>query len=721
MDIKTVAVRLTTLNADYKKGMKESGDSVSAFSKMTTAALAAAGVAAVGFAKKAADGYVAYGKTIMGLSRVSGENVETMSKFNFAAQQSGVSSETLANGIKFLQKNMASNNAEFEKLGVSTRNADGTYRGVRDVFLDTADAISKMSNATEKADAIRQIFGRNGQALGAMLNKGRDGIIALEAEATKYGLVLTKDNLPAIQANIKAHREHDAAMQGATVQIGQSVLPMITSMVEVFAKLPGPIASSLAPLAGLVLGIGGLSKAMGMLGLSLGPWGAVIALVGAGGLLIKNRLDEGAKSVDGLKASVDKTVAGATSMDDLNRIMGKTRTEMHGLKQAADDVHAPWDVFYKKDLREGTAALGVSLIAQEALRAEVNRYAEAHGVSTDVAMAAVQGEQAKARALKEHGSAAKMTAEEVKALTEANKAENDALRASMDPQFAALDAMQKLGEAKQKAQEQEWAVVTALQAYNSAVLLYGPNSAAATEALWKLNDAKAVQSQTTNDLARANLDLDVAVNNLEVAFKTGAVSIEQTKETLQGWVDQGRITQGQADAINHRFWLMKGKADELNGTAVRVGVDADTSGFFGKLHGVWAALDATKVKMVDNFGASGSFGWGKFIDNQKAFWGGSHADGSPLGEGWNLINEEGPEALYKSGSKVSVMSAPQTRRMLTSASGGGGRGAAGSTTEIHHHTNHVTVQAPLGVDVRDITRTISDELRRLEDSRSGQR
>lgn len=630
------------------------GTTTSKFGAAASAAMIGAGMAAAAFAVKAADSYVSYGKTIMGLSRVTGEGVETMSKWNFAAQQSGVSSDTLSTGIKFLQKAMASGSAEFDKLGVSTKNADGTFRGVHDVFLDTADAISKMSNATERADAIRQIFGRNGQAMGALIMKGRDQIIAMEAEAQKYGLVLTKDNLPAIQANIKAHRQYDAAMQGAMNQIGQNVLPMLTSAFNLFASLPGPIASSIAPLAGMAGGIVLLSKAMSMLGVSMGPWSAVIALIGTGGVLIKNRMDEGTKAVESLSATVTKTTSGAKSMDDLNRIMGETREQAKGLKEEADNIHAPWDVFYKKDLRDGTKALIATSIAQAALKAEVEAYAKANGVSMDVALTAVQTEHAHKKAIEETGSATGKTAEEVKALTDANKAENDALRAQMDPLFAMTDAMNKLREAKQKERENEAAVYSAYLNYIQASQNYGQSSRAAAEALGKLNEAKAAQVGTTNDLARANLDLDVAVNNLETAFKTNGSSLEENKAILQGWVAQGRMSQEQADQVIYRFWLMAQKANELKGTNIVMGVDVNTSPFFAKLRDVWAALDATKVHINSTWGAGGIAGIGAAIGNSKRPDGARAAGGPVMAGGTYLVGERGPE-LFQAGMNGNIV------------------------------------------------------------------
>ena len=791
-DLKSVGVRLYALNADYKKSMKESGDSTQAFGKVSGVALAAVGTAAAAFALKAADSYVAYGKTIMGLSRVTGESVETMSKLNFAANRSGISSQTLASAMKFLGKNIASGNAEFDKLGVSTKNADGSFRGTHDVLLDTADAVSKLQKGAAQTDAILKIFGRSGLDMGMMLGKGRDGILAMEGEAKKYGLVLTQDNIPAIMENIKAHRAMDAAMQGAQNQIGQNVLPVLTSAIQLFANLPGPIASSIAPLAGVTGGVILLSKATAMLGLSMGPLAAVVALVGGGYVLVSQRLQSGAKDVDTFKKSVDNTVAGAKTMDDLNRIFGKTQEQMHGLKQAADDVHAPWDVFFKKDLRDGTAALGVSLIAQEALRQEVLQYAAAHNISTDAAILAIQAERAKAKAVAEHGDAAKMTTEEIQALTEANKAENDALRASMDPSFAAIDAVKKLGEAKQKNAEAEWAVVAAQNNYNQAVLLYGPNSQVALDALWKLNDAKAAQTGTTNDLARANLDLDVAVNNLTTAVKTNPGAFDEAKATMDTWVAQGRITRAQADKIIYGMWLVKGKADELNGTQVVLNVQ--TQGLHDALAGFanLAQFTGAKINTSWNIGDIG-----KTLADQRAFWGGgARASGGPVSAGTPyLVGEKGPElftpgasgnitangkwgawgggkTVYEDGSykgmpewakkahdfaeMIQKQEALRAHPELQGRPGWGAgadfsqwgkagsnpfagwdpaadfskwgtaatataRGAASSGSVTSYNTYNVTVQAPLGVNVDDVVRKISDGLRRHEDARNGQR
>lgn len=53
--------------------------------------------------------------------------------------------------------------------------------------------------------------------------------------------------------------------------------------------------------------------------------------------------------------------------------------------------------------------------------------------------------------------------------------------------------------------------------------------------------------------------------------------------------------------------------------------------------------------------------------------GSAHASGGQLTEGYNLINEAGPEILYKHGGTVDVVTAPNTKAIMSGASGGSSR------------------------------------------------
>jgi hypothetical protein len=104
-----------------------------------------------------------------------------------------------------------------------------------------------MANGVEKTNAIMQIFGRSGMELAPLLNQGAAGIEKFKEEAQKFGLVLSQDNLDAIQKNIMAHREFHAAVEGMQVQLGQFLYPALTAVTKAFSEIVPIIAQALKP------------------------------------------------------------------------------------------------------------------------------------------------------------------------------------------------------------------------------------------------------------------------------------------------------------------------------------------------------------------------------------------------------------------------------------------------------------------------------------------
>jgi len=209
----------------------------SAFSKagaVAAASVAAIGVAAAAFAIKSAGTFRDVGGEVLKLQRYTGGTAEEMSKLRFAAQQSGVDTDKLAKTMGFLSRNIAANKPEFDKFNIATVDAHGKALPLDQVLLNVAARFQQMPNGVEKTNLAMKLFGKTGADLIPMLNKGRDGLVALEAQAKKYGLVLTSANIEVVKKATAAQREQTAAMQGLQVQIGANVLPALTSLTKSF-------------------------------------------------------------------------------------------------------------------------------------------------------------------------------------------------------------------------------------------------------------------------------------------------------------------------------------------------------------------------------------------------------------------------------------------------------------------------------------------------------
>ena len=81
----------------------------------------------------------------------------------------------------------------FDKLGVSTRNLDGSLKDQRTLFMETITALQGIRNQTERNALQFDIFGRSGIELGQIINKDASELEALSQKAMDYGLIMSDE------------------------------------------------------------------------------------------------------------------------------------------------------------------------------------------------------------------------------------------------------------------------------------------------------------------------------------------------------------------------------------------------------------------------------------------------------------------------------------------------------------------------------------------------
>lgn len=228
---------LAQVKADAEGSASGVGGAFTKAGGMVAAGMAVAAVAAIGFALKSADTFKTLGTEVIKVQRYFGGTTEEASKWRFVAQQSGVDTDVLTRAVGKLSTGLETGKVNLGKFGIASFDAHGKVLPMNDVLLNIATKMAALPPGFERSALAAQIFGQKaGPALVPLLQKGREGILALEQEATKYGLVLSGSNLAAIKANIAAHREQTAAMQGLQVQIGQNVLPVLTKLTTAFTE-----------------------------------------------------------------------------------------------------------------------------------------------------------------------------------------------------------------------------------------------------------------------------------------------------------------------------------------------------------------------------------------------------------------------------------------------------------------------------------------------------
>jgi len=221
------------------------------------------------------------------LQRVTGQTAESASSLLFVAKFLKVDTEALTRGFGLLAKNIDLNAPVLAKFGLELKNADGTTKDFNTILGIAADKYVALGGGLTGAAFAQELFGRGGKALIPILAQGSQGIADLEAEAQKYGIVLSQGSVDAVIELSHAHKELSAAMQGFAITIGTNVVPVLTTLVGgltkvvlIFDKIPGPVLDIGLGLVALTGFLFLVQKAIAFVTVAWGP--LIAAMSGAG-------------------------------------------------------------------------------------------------------------------------------------------------------------------------------------------------------------------------------------------------------------------------------------------------------------------------------------------------------------------------------------------------------------------------------------------------------
>lgn len=137
------------------------------------------------------------------VAKTTGFAAETLQKFQFAAEQSGITSDNAALALRRFarrlgeaQKGAGELLPALKKLGIQTRDNAGNLKSAEQVLFEFADGISKTENASAKLSLAFKAFDSEGAELVNVLRNGSAGLNEFFDEADRLGFVL---NTKAIQ------------------------------------------------------------------------------------------------------------------------------------------------------------------------------------------------------------------------------------------------------------------------------------------------------------------------------------------------------------------------------------------------------------------------------------------------------------------------------------------------------------------------------------------
>lgn len=168
-------------------------------------------------------------------------------KWVYAAKMSDVQSQDLSLGFKLLARNIEETSRGtsvstnyFALMGISLQDTSGRIRPFGDLMGDIADQFSRWEDGPKKIAIAMDLFGRSGEGLIPILNKGRQGIQEYFKEAQSLGVILD-------ESIIKKGSEVEDILKRIDAQILANKMAMAPAALE-YARFMGIMADGLGKL-----------------------------------------------------------------------------------------------------------------------------------------------------------------------------------------------------------------------------------------------------------------------------------------------------------------------------------------------------------------------------------------------------------------------------------------------------------------------------------------
>lgn len=233
--------KLKTTIAESKGGLKSFASSAAGMLNPLTAGLAAVTGGAI------AAGAAIWGLTsrIGGLAGIADQATQTglngafIQRLGYAADQSGVSVETLIGGVKKLTIAIGKGDTKpFEALGLNI--AEIKSMRPEDQFMAVAAAIAKLPTAADRAAAAVKIFGKSGIEMTGLFAGGMNDLNALMADAAKLGIGVSDESLAKAAAADDAIQRMKASFGALLDQVAIGLAPTFQSIATSIADIIAP-------------------------------------------------------------------------------------------------------------------------------------------------------------------------------------------------------------------------------------------------------------------------------------------------------------------------------------------------------------------------------------------------------------------------------------------------------------------------------------------------
>lgn len=235
---------LEKIKAGAKKaaaGLKSAAEKTKAFSAAAGAALVAIGGLGMKALQTADD--------VLTMSRNTGISTAELQKFAYASDRIDVSTEAMVKAFTKLKTKIDPNNESLAKLGVSATNADGSLRDANDVFYDVLQALSQVSNETERDQLAMELLGKSADELSGIIDDGGAALREYGEEAEQVGAIMDEETLTSLGAMQDQIDKLKAQGMATLIKTGAKALQALSPVLEKVAAAIGRVLEFIGSLS----------------------------------------------------------------------------------------------------------------------------------------------------------------------------------------------------------------------------------------------------------------------------------------------------------------------------------------------------------------------------------------------------------------------------------------------------------------------------------------
>lgn len=208
-----------------------------------------------GFMQHAITDTVAMTESAMDLGRALGVSTNEARAIQIAMEDIGATTGEFEGAAKGMAKRLKENEDEMNKLGLATRDANGNLRPMNDLMTDGIKVLGTYKEGTDRMLASQVLFGKGIDASSKLMLYNEQ--VQKDAQQTMEDMGLTVGTHA-----VAAWEDFDAAtdkagfgVQGMKKAIGDSLMPVATTLVNMFASImPAAIVVVRGALSGLTAG-----------------------------------------------------------------------------------------------------------------------------------------------------------------------------------------------------------------------------------------------------------------------------------------------------------------------------------------------------------------------------------------------------------------------------------------------------------------------------------